>query len=234
MLPGGGRTCRVYFSGCGNGHRSLPEGNFRRRGHRPVPKKQVHIFVVVSEIPKRAHLKSSTSLFFCLDYFNHFLYSIRNALVQVQNCSLLPIILRPQSFCQIQQKDLELQEQAARLSELEHESREAHHKNVELTARIQELMERREDGVSVGDAVRSMEGGTGEGEAGEEGDAEAAAEKEALLKKLKRLEASVELKARQLETVTARVRHFCLFLSFGPDKSAHGLPCRLFENEKVQ
>lgn len=101
----------------------------------------------------------------------------------------------------VEQKDMELQEQAMRLAALESESREAHRKNVELSAKIEEVLAVHEEFVARADAV-----GTDDGAGGEGADAEALAEREALLKRLQKAEAATKLKAGQLEAVNARVR----------------------------
>lgn len=102
-----------------------------------------------------------------------------------------------------EQKDLELQEQADRLAALDEESREAHRKNLELTAKIEEVMAAAQES----SVARADDGVGAEGDGPEAGglDEDAAAERAALLKKLAQAEAATKVQAGKLEVVAARV-----------------------------
>lgn len=102
----------------------------------------------------------------------------------------------------VEQKDLELQDQAERLAVLEDESRDAHRKNLELTAKIEEVLAAQEES----SAARAQDALRAEQAVKEAGrlDEDAAAEREALLKKLRQAEARIELTSGRLEAINAR------------------------------
>lgn len=114
---------------------------------------------------------------------------------------------------EVQRKDAVLQEQATKLVAMEAQTQEARRKNMELTARIQEILRERVAADAETELARvSGDGETARGDldmmqthpapAAEE---EWMEEKHKLTKELEREKAGNQLKGRQLEAVRARV-----------------------------